>query len=98
MRESERLCKLFRFNGDAGVVGFSYGGSDIVPGVGVTLGRILAPLTNNGGPTKTHALVRGSPAVDAIPSADPGCTGTDQRGVARPRGAGCDMGAFERKP
>lgn len=82
MRESERLCKLFGFNGDAGVVGVYYGGSDIVPGV--KLDKILAPLANNGGPTKTHALVRGSPAVDPTPLADPGCTGTDQRGVPRP--------------
>jgi hypothetical protein len=29
------------------------------------LGAILAPLANNGGPTKTHALVLGSPAIDA---------------------------------
>ena len=78
----------------AGVVGFYFGAIDIVPGVG--LGAILAPLANNGGPTKTHALPAGSPAIDAIPPFDPGCTGTDQRGVARPRGAGCDIGAFER--
>ena len=54
---------------------------------------ILGPLQDNGGPTLTHALLPGSPAVDA---ADGTCCGpTDQRGVSRPIGAGCDIGAFE---
>jgi hypothetical protein len=44
----------------------------------------------------THALVPGSPAIDAIPGADTGCTGNDQRGMPRPQGAGCDIGAFEK--
>ncbi len=38
-------------------------------------------------------LLPGSPAID---SADPGsCPSTDQRGVKRPDGAGCDIGAYE---
>jgi hypothetical protein len=42
------------------------------------------------------ALPAGSPAIDAIPPATPGCTGsTDQRGIARPQGIGCDIGAYE---
>ena len=54
---------------------------------------LLGPLADNGGPTLTHALLAGSPAIDA---ADAGvCPATDQRGVARPQGAGCDVGAFE---
>jgi len=85
---------LFGANGNSGVVGFTPGVSDIVPGV--ALGSILGPLADNGGPTMTHALVPGSPAIDAIPGADPECNGTDQRGVARPQGAGCDIGAFEK--
>ena len=67
-----------------------------LPGVDPKLG----PLADNGGRTETHALLPGSPAIDAIPVAD--CTdldghpvATDQRGVARPRGAGCDIGSFE---
>lgn len=56
----------------------------------------LDPLAFNGGPTRTMALPAGSPAVDAIPSGTPGCSGTDQRGRARPQGAGCDIGAYER--
>jgi beta-glucanase (GH16 family) len=52
----------------------------------------LGPLANNGGPTSTHALVSGSPAVDAAIGP---CPATDQRGAARPQGAVCDAGAFE---
>jgi hypothetical protein len=48
-------------------------------------------LDNNGGPTFTHALVPGSPALDAAPSGP----ATDQRGVARPQGCAFDIGAFE---
>ncbi|MGQ0700412.1 MAG: choice-of-anchor Q domain-containing protein, partial [Panacagrimonas sp.] len=62
------------------------------------LTSIRGPLANNGGPTLTHALVTGSPALDAVPTSDAGCTGTDQRGTARPQGTSCDIGAFERVP
>jgi hypothetical protein len=58
----------------------------------------LGPLQDNGGPTQTIALNAGSPAIDAIPSAVNGCgttVATDQRGVSRPQGEGCDIGAFE---
>jgi predicted outer membrane repeat protein len=54
---------------------------------------LLDLLTDNGGATLTHALVPESPAVDAG-SADH-CALTDQRGVERPQGAGCDIGAYE---
>ncbi len=70
----------------------------------------LAPLANYGGPTETHALctvanpphascVDASPAIDTgVPTADPDCSGGndfDQRGVPRPQGAACDIGAYE---
>ena len=56
----------------------------------------LDALAWNGGSTETMALPAGSPAVDAIPPATPGCPGsTDQRGIARPQGTGCDIGAYE---
>jgi chitodextrinase len=56
----------------------------------------LDALASNGGPTQTMALTSGSPALNAIPSGTSGCTGTtDQRGVARPQGTGCDVGAYE---
>jgi parallel beta helix pectate lyase-like protein len=86
---------LFGTNSDPGVSGFTPGASDIIPAAGVMIGDILAPLADNGGPTLTHALVPGSPAIDAAP-VDADCPATDQRGVARPQGAMCDIGAFER--
>jgi hypothetical protein len=58
-----------------------------------------AGLRDNGGPTHTLALQPTSPAIDVIPPGSNGC-GTsvtvDQRGVSRPQGARCDIGAFER--
>ena len=57
---------------------------------------LLEPLADNGGPTLTHALGAGSPAIDAADAA--ACPATDQRGVLRPQGAACDVGAFEREP
>jgi CSLREA domain-containing protein len=57
---------------------------------------LLGPLANNGGPTRTHDLLPGSPAIDA---ADPATfPATDQRGVTRPQGAGPDVGAYEFVP
>ena len=53
----------------------------------------LGPLVSNGGSTQTHALLPGSVAINAGTSA--GCTATDQRGTARPKGMACDSGAFE---
>jgi hypothetical protein len=55
----------------------------------------LGPLADNGGPTSTHALLAGSAAIDAALAAQ--APDTDQRGVARPQGAGPDSGAFERE-
>jgi hypothetical protein len=54
----------------------------------------LAPLDDNGGNTQTHALSPGSPAIDAI-LPDQCVVDTDQRGISRPYGQGCDIGAFE---
>jgi hypothetical protein len=50
----------------------------------------LGPLTDNGGPTATHALLAGSPAIDRGGS---GCAATDQRGATRT--GPCDSGAYE---
>ncbi|HEX7279744.1 MAG TPA: choice-of-anchor Q domain-containing protein [Solirubrobacterales bacterium] len=55
---------------------------------------LLGPLANNGGETDTLALLEGSPAIDAGTNA--GCPPVDQRGVSRPQGTACDVGAFER--
>lgn len=62
----------------------------------------IGPLANNGGPTETHALLSGSPAINA--GSDPGVTFTvlgasfnpaavDQRGIARNNTP--DIGAYE---
>ena len=54
----------------------------------------LGALANNGGPTRTLALVAGSSAIDAA-GACGSVTPTDQRAVSRPQGVACDMGAYE---
>jgi hypothetical protein len=53
---------------------------------------------DNGGPTNTLAPEPAAVVVDAIPTGSALCKGTDQRGVSRPQGAGCDMGAVELVP
>jgi len=65
-------------------------------GAGIpTADPLLQALANNGGSTMTMALTAGSPAIDAGTTGCPPTPATDQRGVARPQGAGCDVGAFE---
>jgi hypothetical protein len=73
---------------------------------GVLIGNItsvdplLGPLADNGGPTQTHALLTGSPAIDAGNSKG---IPLDQRGVSRPVDIpgiinvsdGADIGAYE---
>jgi hypothetical protein len=57
---------------------------------------LLGPLQDNGGPTWTHALLPGSPAIDTGTATN--APAIDQRGVSRPQGAGIDIGAFESYP
>ncbi len=56
----------------------------------------LEGLKDNGGPTKTHALLAGSSAIDTGTNA--GAPATDQRGVVRPQGDKFDIGAYEAAP
>ncbi len=67
---------------------------------------LTGPLQNNGGPTFTHALPPGSPAIDAGNDNPGGCTDNlgatltaDQRGARRPANGAvstrCDIGAYE---
>ncbi len=66
--------------------------------------QVAAVPGNHGGPTQTVPIALTSPALDAVPALD--CTDaalvsapvtTDQRGLARPQGAACDVGAYERE-
>jgi predicted outer membrane repeat protein len=59
---------------------------------------MLGPLQNNLGPTYTMALGPGSAAIDAANDAicaAPPVNNRDQRGIARPQGPHCDIGAYE---
>ncbi len=53
---------------------------------------LLDVLADNGGPTLTHALLPGSPAIEAATGS---CPSGDQRNIARPFGPSCDVGAYE---
>ena len=55
--------------------------------------RLLDALADNGGYTQTMALGAGSSAIDT--GTNTGCPATDQRGVTRPQGSHCDIGAYE---
>jgi hypothetical protein len=82
---------LVRITGNStGLVNGANG--DIVGTAASPIHALLGPLTNNGGPTPTIALLPGSPAIDA---GDDTLTGTDQRGYARLSGAHVDIGAYE---
>ncbi|MFN8434451.1 MAG: ELWxxDGT repeat protein [Anaerolineales bacterium] len=54
---------------------------------------LLGSLANNGGSTQTIALLPNSPAIDM--GNNTSCEATDQRGITRPQGSSCDIGAFE---
>jgi hypothetical protein len=83
---------------DDGSCGFAAAGhsqSDVKPYMG--------PMQDNGGPTETRAPALGSPVLNQIPTGATGngvtlCPGTDQRGVSRPQGSACDIGAVELSP
>ncbi|TVQ40451.1 MAG: hypothetical protein EA370_03555, partial [Wenzhouxiangella sp.] len=88
--------------------GFTPAGTSVIAtsdgGTPTALGNVLnTTLADNGGPTPTHALVNGSPAINLVPTSDSACdpgNTRDQRNA--PRGSGvnaggsaCDAGAFE---
>ncbi len=83
-------------------VGVTDGGGNLTYGgfgcPGIDADPKLGRLKDNGSPTWTMALLPGSAAIDA--AVDANCTAEpvnslDQRGVVRPQGAHCDIGAFE---
>lgn len=72
----------------------------IAPGDQINTNPMLGPLQNNGGSTFTHALLSGSPAINA---GDPNFSpppAFDQRGPGYPRvhGGRIDIGSFELQP
>jgi hypothetical protein len=85
------LTSIFRsdwagnLDDDGTCFGAGGGTSNAVPGLGA--------LTNNGGPTDTHALLAGSPAINAGDAQQCGVVGTDQRHAEFV--GNCDIGAFE---
>ena len=68
---------------DSSCTGFTFNVDPKLDGIG-----------RNGGPTETHQFRGSSVAIDAVPPGE--CSvSTDQRGVSRPNGEGCDLGALE---
>ena len=92
------------YDGSARSYGFTPGPNDIIP-PGALDTVLDITLSDNGGPTFTHALVAGSVAIDAAPDGDclaPPINGIDQRsyfrnvdGDGNPSANECDAGAFE---
>ncbi len=89
--------------GDNNLIGVADTGNMTLTGLNNLTGTLadpldpmLAPLANYGGPTPTHALLPGSPAINAG-SAIAGIT-TDQRGYLRTYGTAPDIGAYEAQP
>lgn len=79
--------------GTFNALGANLSSDDTCPGFSLAMGNAaLGPLADNGGPTQTHAPGIGSDAIDASAT---DCTASDQRGILRPQGAGCDLGAVE---
>jgi len=69
------------------------GGNNIIGGTATAAGLDPDGLQDNGGPSRTIALIAGSPALDTANDAI--APSTDQRGIARPQGTHSDIGAFE---
>jgi hypothetical protein len=85
-------------NGANNVIPNADGSPAPMPGDTITADPLLQPLANNGGPTLTHALGDGSPAIDM--GNDAAGLVFDQRGnpYTREFGAAADVGAFEVQP
>jgi hypothetical protein len=59
---------------------------------------LLGSLGTYQGNTQVYPLLPGSPAIDTGYSNNGLCPSTDQRGIGRPQGNQCDMGAYEARP
>lgn len=94
-------CAIVPGTGDK--IGTAAAPVDPVLGVLAANAGKTAGSTGNTRTIPTHALLVGSPALDAGDPAVPGsggtsCAATDERGTARPQGPVCDIGAFEAVP
>ncbi len=78
------------------LIGNTQGGSGFHPTDLLNVNPLLGPLQDNGGPTFTHALLPGSPALDAGDNTD--APEFDQRGLPRIVADTIDIGAFEVQP
>lgn len=82
----------------ASAVGNNLDSDGTCTGFTITADPLIGPLADNGGPTWTHALLPGSPALDVATDCTDH-TGTpltfDQRFASRPGGPECDLGAYE---
>lgn len=79
------------------------GCSGLAPTDLIGVDPLLGPLQNNGGLTETHELLPNSPARDYVPLSscldfNNNLLAEDQRTDPRPKGPGCDIGAFEARP
>ncbi len=85
-------------DGTSGLVNGANG--DLVGTQASPIDSKLGPLQNNGGPTLTMALLPGSPALNVGSCVDANGSPVlvDQRGLPRPQGGGCDIGAYEFQP
>lgn len=68
--------------------------NDQVGSSGSPIDPLLGSLQDNGGGLPTQALLADSPAVNAGDNAT--CASTDERGLSRPQGTSCDIGAYEK--
>lgn len=101
-RDSSSDDNFFGDPQGSNAVNYSLIGTDVTVGTGanniVNNNPLLAPLASNGGLTKTHALLAGSPAINA---GNPGVAANpsefDQRGTPYLRvvGGRIDIGAYE---
>ena len=83
-------CSNTLTNG-GGVMEFPANNPACASGATVANPMLVTPMAHNGGYTPTHLLQPGSPAIDAG-----GCVlPNDQRGIPRPQGPACDLGAVE---
>lgn len=105
---TDNFRNVFGHSGGSGITGFIPGSTNIIP-AGALSTILETKLQNNGGPTYTHALVPGSPAIDGVSNArcvlGTSANGIDQRGKPRnvdgngtPSTVECDLGSYELQP